>query len=178
MVRTQVGVEKNVHRAIPPDSAHAGLPVREGVQHEAVGDLYFAADNFGAAVESYAAALKDAAERPPAERLELMLRLARASFLRADYAASLEVLADARALARSLREPRLKARGSVLMAAVAATPTSPTWCCETGTITGAWGRSGSRSASATPGWGATRRPSSGSRMPPPPTGASTTPTAW
>src|SRR5262245_28708320 len=95
----------NVHRAIPPDSAHAGLPIREGVQHEAVGDLYFAADNFGAAVESYAAALRAAVDRTPAERLGLMLRLARAYFLRADYGASLDVLAEARSLARTLDQP-------------------------------------------------------------------------
>jgi transcriptional regulator with GAF, ATPase, and Fis domain/tetratricopeptide (TPR) repeat protein len=86
------------------------------VQHEAVGDLYFAADNFGAAVESYAAALSDAADRPSAERLELMLRLARASFLRADYSAALQVLGDARALARTLGEPKLNARVAVLTA--------------------------------------------------------------
>ena len=64
------------------------------MQHEAVGDLYFAADNFGAAVESYAAALRAVVDRTPADRLSLMLRLARAYFLRADYGASLDVLAE------------------------------------------------------------------------------------
>ena len=87
-----------MHRAIPPDSAHAGLPVREGVQHEAVGDLYFAADNFGAAVESYAAALRDAAGRPSSDRLRILLRVARAQDRRGDFGASLESLQSAREL--------------------------------------------------------------------------------
>ena len=105
-----------MHRAIPPYSAHAGLPIREGVQHEAVGDLYFAADNFGAAVESYAAALRAVVDRTPADRLSLMLRLARAYFLRADYGASLDVLAEARSLARTLGQSEFTARVAVLIA--------------------------------------------------------------
>ena len=47
-----------MHRAIPPDSAHANLPQREGVQQrEAVGDLHYAADHFAGAIETYNAAL-------------------------------------------------------------------------------------------------------------------------
>ncbi len=94
-----------MHRAIPPDSAHAGLPVREGVQHEAVGDLYFAADNFGAAAESYAAAFHDAADRPASDRLRILLRLARAQDRRGDFAASLEALEAARPLTRAMGDP-------------------------------------------------------------------------
>ncbi|TMQ71591.1 MAG: tetratricopeptide repeat protein [Candidatus Eisenbacteria bacterium] len=72
--------------------------MREGVQHEAVGDLYFAADNFGAAVESYAAALRDAAGRPSSDRLRILLRVARAQDRRGDFGASLESLQSAREL--------------------------------------------------------------------------------
>ena len=50
-----------MHRAIPPDSAHASLPLREGVQQrEAVGDLHLAADNFVGAVEAADAMVKAA----------------------------------------------------------------------------------------------------------------------
>ena len=105
-----------MHRAIPPDSAHAGLPVREGVQHEAVGDLYFAADNFGAAVESYAAALRDAADRHPSDRLRILLRLARGQDRRGNFTGALESLGQARELARSLGDSRATAEVAALMA--------------------------------------------------------------
>ncbi|HET9328813.1 MAG TPA: sigma 54-interacting transcriptional regulator [Candidatus Eisenbacteria bacterium] len=105
-----------MHRAIPPDSAHAGLPVREGVQHEAVGDIYFAADNFAAAVESYAAACHDAADSTPADRLRILLKLARSQDRRGDFSASLQVLEQARELTRALRDPVINAQIAAPMA--------------------------------------------------------------
>jgi Nif-specific regulatory protein len=104
-----------VHRAIPPDSAHAGLPIREGVQHEAVGDLYYAADNFGAAVESYAAALHAAVDRPPLDRLRILLRMARGQDRRGDFTGALETLRQARALSREIRDPRATAEVAAVM---------------------------------------------------------------
>jgi Nif-specific regulatory protein len=89
-----------VHRAIPPDSAHAKLPEREGEQHEGVGDLYFAADNFAAAADSYLEALRAVPERPMTDRLRLMLRINRCHFQRGDLHASQAILVDARRLVR------------------------------------------------------------------------------
>ncbi len=96
-----------MHRAIPPDSAHANLPLREGVQQrEAVGDLHLAADNFAGAIEKYNAALSSLAGEAPEERCRLHLRLAVAHYQRGDFDASLRNLAAARSTARRLRDPR------------------------------------------------------------------------
>ena len=101
---------------MPPDSAHADLPVREGEQHEAVGDLHFAADNFGGAVEAYSAALRVAGGRSPERRLHLLLRLARCHYLRGDFNASLQTLADARVVAREIGTPEASARVAAQLA--------------------------------------------------------------
>jgi transcriptional regulator with GAF, ATPase, and Fis domain/tetratricopeptide (TPR) repeat protein len=109
-----------VHRAIPPDSAHAPLPLREGAkQHEAVGDLHIAAANFSGAVDEYTAALAALATvdgDASAERCRLWLRLATAHYLRGDFAASLSGLAEARAVARWSGDPRLNAHVAAEMA--------------------------------------------------------------
>ncbi|NOT33638.1 MAG: sigma 54-interacting transcriptional regulator [Candidatus Eisenbacteria bacterium] len=95
-----------MQRAIPPDSAHARLPHREGpYQHESIGDLYFAADNFAGAAEAYAAALREAPESAPAERLHLLLRLADAESQRGRSNEALAPLREARALTRRLDDP-------------------------------------------------------------------------
>jgi len=100
-----------VHRAIPPDSAHASLPSREGAQQrEAVGDLHLAADNFVGAIEAYSAALAALPANAPAERCRLDLRLARAHYQRGDFTASLSALTDARLAARVLGDSRLNAQ--------------------------------------------------------------------
>ena len=98
-----------MHRAIPPDSAHASLPVREGEQHEAVGDLYFAADNFAAAADTYLEALRSVPDRSMTDRLRLMLRVNQCHFRRGDFHASLDILLEARALVRGTG-PELNAR--------------------------------------------------------------------
>ena len=58
-----------MQRAIPPDLTHAGHPALSGaLQHEAVGDLHLAADNFSGAAEAYGAALRDMGPGFPRER--------------------------------------------------------------------------------------------------------------
>ena len=100
-----------MHRAIPPDSAHANLPPREGAQQrEAVGDLHYAADHFAGAIEAYNAALAALVDESPAERCRLLVRLSAAPYHRGDFDASLTSLRTARACARDLRDPQLNAR--------------------------------------------------------------------
>ena len=103
-----------MHRAIPPDSAHASLPVREGGQHEAIGDMYFAADNFAAAADSYIEALRSVPHRSLTDRLGLQLRISRCHFQRGDYHASLAMLLQARALVRGTA-PELNAKVAAAM---------------------------------------------------------------
>jgi tetratricopeptide (TPR) repeat protein len=106
-----------VHRAIPPDSAHANLPAREGAQHrEAIGDLHFAADHFAGAIETYNAALASLVDESPEERCRLLLRLALAYYQRGDFDASLTSLRTARATARPVGDPHLNARIAAEMA--------------------------------------------------------------
>ena len=100
-----------MHRAIPPDSAHANLPPREGAQQrEAVGDLHYAADHFAGAIEAYNAALAALVDESPAERCRLLVRLSAAQFHRGEFDASLTSLRTARASVRHLRDPQLNAR--------------------------------------------------------------------
>ncbi|MGH7730716.1 MAG: sigma 54-interacting transcriptional regulator [Candidatus Eiseniibacteriota bacterium] len=95
-----------MHRAIPPDSAHANLPPREGAQQrEAVGDLHYAADHFAGAIETYGAALAALPGESQDERCRLLVRLALSQYQRGDFEASLQSLAEARAIARRLRDP-------------------------------------------------------------------------
>jgi transcriptional regulator with GAF, ATPase, and Fis domain len=100
-----------VHRAIPPDSAHANLPPREGAQQrEAVGDLHLAADNFAGAIEGYQSALASLVGEALDERCRLHQRLAVAYYHRGDFDAALRSLAGARSAARRLGDPRRKAQ--------------------------------------------------------------------
>jgi transcriptional regulator with GAF, ATPase, and Fis domain len=83
--------------------------LREGAeQHEAIGDLYFAADNFAGAAEEYSAALRFTEGEASSGRLRLMVRLAESHHHRGDFDASMRVLDAARRLARQLR-PRDRA---------------------------------------------------------------------
>ncbi len=98
-------------RAIPPDAAHARLPVRDGQrEHEAIGDLYYAADNFAGAAEEYSAALQTIADGSAAERARLLIRLALSHFRRGEYRAALDVLDQARTITRPLGDRHLNAR--------------------------------------------------------------------
>jgi len=106
-----------VHRSIPPDPAHAPLPQREGAeQREAIGDLYFAADNFAGAVEEFRAALATPAGSDPAERARLLIRLAEAETARGRDEATLAPLGEARRIAGALHDRRLMARVAARLA--------------------------------------------------------------
>ena len=100
-----------MQRAIPPDLSHAHTPDRDGAQqHEAIGDLHLAADNFPGAVEEYAAALGSVGADAPQERCRLLTQLAEAHTGRGDFDDALEALHAARATARVLHDPRVRAR--------------------------------------------------------------------
>jgi transcriptional regulator with GAF, ATPase, and Fis domain/Tfp pilus assembly protein PilF len=91
-----------VQRAIPPDPTQARIRAREGgEQREAIGDLYFAADNFAAALDEYRTALREDTQLTRRSRCRLLLRVADAEILRGNDAAALTPLAEARALARA-----------------------------------------------------------------------------
>ncbi len=100
-----------MQRAIPPDLAHAQGPGPAGTgQHEAIGDLHLAADDYSGALEEYSAALKALASDAPAERARLLLRVAEAHTARGEFEAACGVLREARLVARLLGDPRLTAR--------------------------------------------------------------------
>ena len=100
-----------MQRAIPPDLTHAQTSLSDSArQHEAVGDLHFAADNFAGAIEAYEAALKEVGAHAPADRAHLLQRLARAQSQRGAFEAAMRSLRAAREAARLLRDPALNAR--------------------------------------------------------------------
>jgi len=107
-----------VQRAIPPDLSHAKVPLREAAeQHEAIGDLHLAADNFSGAVEEFGAALRAVPADAPAERIRILLKQATAETLRGQSDVALSVLAVARAIARDIGDARSAARAAALMGA-------------------------------------------------------------
>ncbi len=100
-----------MQRAIPPDQSHAQRGAQDGArQHEAIGDLHLAADNFSGAIEAYRDALRDVGQELPIERAHLLQRIADASQRRGDYGAAFENLREARRVARLLGDDRLTAR--------------------------------------------------------------------
>ena len=56
-----------MQRAIPPDLTRAVSPSEATRQHEAIGDLHLAADNFSGAIEEFSAALRDVGPEAPGE---------------------------------------------------------------------------------------------------------------
>jgi Nif-specific regulatory protein len=78
-------------------------------QHEAVGDLHLAADDFSSAADAYTAALRSVGPENPRERCRLLLRLAETQVLRAEFDAATRCLREARQLARLLDDPRAMA---------------------------------------------------------------------
>ena len=108
-----------MHRAIPPDLTHAGGSVSQAArQHEAIGDLHFAADNFAGAVEAFGAALKELGPDSPHEQARLLQRMAHALALRGDYDAALDHLGRARNTARLLHDSAVNARIASRLSAV------------------------------------------------------------
>jgi transcriptional regulator with GAF, ATPase, and Fis domain/Tfp pilus assembly protein PilF len=106
-----------VQRAIPPDQTHAASATRDGArQHEAIGDLHLAADNFAGAVEAFAAALREVGPHDPVVRCGLLDRLAIAHARRGEYDASLAALHEARDTARLIADRRVHARIAARMA--------------------------------------------------------------
>ncbi|HEY6865808.1 MAG TPA: sigma 54-interacting transcriptional regulator, partial [Candidatus Eisenbacteria bacterium] len=85
-------------------------------QHEAIGDLHLAADNFSGAADEYRAALLAAPAGAPLERCRLLLRLAEAENNRGESESALRALAEARSAVHGLQEPRLRARVAAGMA--------------------------------------------------------------
>ncbi|HEY6003638.1 MAG TPA: TRAP transporter substrate-binding protein DctP [Anaeromyxobacter sp.] len=96
-------------RAIPPDPNAAGARNSGYSQHEAIGDLHLAADAFGNAVEAYRAALAETPASAAADRIRLLLRMARAEQLRGRPQDGLTNVQAARAIARRVGNPRLNA---------------------------------------------------------------------
>jgi len=107
-----------VQRAIPPDPTQARPHSREGgEQREAIGDLYFAADNFAAALEAYQSALREDTHLAPGSRCRLLVRVADTEIQRGNDGAALAPLAEARALARELGDPHIVATIAARMSA-------------------------------------------------------------
>ncbi len=96
-------------RSIPPDPHAAGTRNRGCSQHEAIGDLHLAADAFGNAVEAYRAALAETPAGAAADRVRLLLRMARAEQLRGRPQDGLTSVQAARAIARRVGDARLNA---------------------------------------------------------------------
>ena len=110
---------RTVQRAIPPDLSHAqDSPSEAARQHEAVGDLHFAADNFAGAIEAFEAALKETGAHAPADRVRLLQRLAHAQMHRGAYAAALDSLHEARRSARLLGDGQALARIAARLSSV------------------------------------------------------------
>ncbi len=101
----------NVQRAIPPDATQARRSNRDDApQHEAIGDLHLAADNFAGAADEYRSALRQLGADLPLERCRLLERLAEACRRRGDFDAALTALREARAATRLLMDPVWSAR--------------------------------------------------------------------
>ncbi len=108
-----------MQRAIPPDLSRADSLAPNSVrQHEAIGDLHLAADQFAGAVEAYSAALAELGGEPRSERGRLLLRLADASIRRSDLDLALTALNEARGIARQSGDLALSARASAFFVMV------------------------------------------------------------
>ncbi len=100
-----------MHRAIPPDSAHAStMQAGSARRREAIGDLHLAADNFAAAIEEYAASLRATGNQTPPDQIRLLRKLADAHRLRGEFDLALRYLGEARRAVRQLGDPVERAR--------------------------------------------------------------------
>ncbi len=105
-------------RAIPPDPHAERGPQSEASQQEMVGNLHLAADAFGNAIEAYRAALAGIPADAHADRVRLMMRVARVETLRGRLDAAVEIALQARQLARRTGDSMLLARVAAGMAAL------------------------------------------------------------
>ena len=112
-------------RPIPPDPSAAGGRKLDHSQHEVIGNLHLAADAFGNAIEAYRAALAELPGEAIADRVRLLLRVARAETLRGSLDAGRAAALNARALARRVGDPVLNARVAVGLASLANESGSP-----------------------------------------------------
>lgn len=100
-----------MQRAIPPDPSRAHSSAGPGAtQHEAVGDLHLAADNFTGAAEAYRFALDATGPDRLPDRVRIGLRVAQAEFMRGAFDVALAVTRDVRREARVLDDARVRAR--------------------------------------------------------------------
>ncbi len=100
-----------MQRSIPPDQARDRIvPSQDAAAHcESIGDLHFAADHFGGAVEQYTLCLQRLDEGAVRDRVRVLRKLAEAEFARSRFDAAISVLRQARQLARGLHDRRLNA---------------------------------------------------------------------
>jgi transcriptional regulator with GAF, ATPase, and Fis domain/Tfp pilus assembly protein PilF len=108
-----------VQKAIPPDpTAASGL--KPGIsQHEAIGDLHFAADAYANAVEAFRMALGELGPDALEERVRLMLRIAHVETLRGHLQEAQAEADRALQLTRGIASPRLRARVAARIAFLA-----------------------------------------------------------
>jgi len=106
-----------VQRAIPPDPSRAKQTPQGVSQHESVGDLHLAADDFVSALDSFRAALAAAAPEAVHDRVRLLLRIAQAEYLRGEYALARARALEARRVGRVLEESRERALVAASLAA-------------------------------------------------------------
>lgn len=108
-----------MQRAIPPDPSLARVRGEApSSQHESVGDLHFAGDNFAGAAEAYRLAFAETGADLPHARVRLQLRIAEALMHRGELAEAEVAARIARAEARVLADPRVNARIAARLAAV------------------------------------------------------------
>jgi transcriptional regulator with GAF, ATPase, and Fis domain/Tfp pilus assembly protein PilF len=100
-----------VQRSIPPDQARdRTIPSQDAAAHcESIGDLHFAADHFGGAVEQYTLCLQRLEPGAARDRVRVLRKVAEAEFARSRFDAAIMVLREARQLARGLHDRRLNA---------------------------------------------------------------------
>jgi len=109
-----------VQRPIPPDPSERALaPDTAASQHEAVGDLHLAADNFAGAVEGFTAALAETRTHDVPARVRLLLKIAEAEFHRGSYEPATRACRRARQEARVLEDARVRATIASRLASIA-----------------------------------------------------------
>jgi transcriptional regulator with GAF, ATPase, and Fis domain/Tfp pilus assembly protein PilF len=89
-------------------------------QHETIGDLHLAADNFSGAVDAYTAGLSSLPPDAPTDRCRLLEKLATAESRRGQFEPAVQHLLTAREAARLLADSRVNARIAARLANILA----------------------------------------------------------